>query len=148
MATRKFPAAVVLAGLILAAVLFLVLKDDTADLDTQRDTDPTPVAVKPDREKLDPKPKPQEPAIPKIKIKDGEPVGGTQDLKFESGGVGKFVVVADAADELHFHGYDAYIDLVPGKPTTFSFQAEIEGLFELESHTTGTLMAEISVVPG
>jgi hypothetical protein len=82
-----------------------------------------------------------------VEVRDGKPVGGVQELEFESGEEARFEVVADAADELHFHGYDLYIDVGPGKPTEVKFDADIEGLFELESHTTGELLAEVSVVP-
>ena len=82
-----------------------------------------------------------------MEVKDGKPVGGVQELEFESGEEARFEVIADAADELHFHGYDLYIEVGPGKPTEVEFDADIEGLFELESHTTGALLAEVSVVP-
>ena len=85
--------------------------------------------------------------MPVVEVEGGEPVGGVQELEFESGEEARFEVVTDAADELHFHGYDLYIDVGPGKPNELKFDADIEGLFELESHTTGELLAEVSVVP-
>ena len=151
MESRKVPALIALAGVVLAIVLFLVLKDDTAENDTEiggnqaaQSPDPKP-DDKGDESK--PEPKPEEPEIPQIEIKGGEPVGGVKEIEVISGETGAFTVTSDVDDELHFHGYDLYIDLKAGKPSEFSFKADIEGVFELESHTTGVVMAEISVVP-
>lgn len=155
MESRKVPALIALAGVVVAVALFLVLKSDTADKDTELSGDSavqgqTQPTGEPDAggggSKPDPKPEPK-PEIPTIEIKDGEPVGGVQEIEILSGSEGAFKVTSDVDDELHFHGYDAYIDLVAGKPKEFSFKADIEGLFELESHTTGVVLAEISVVP-
>ena len=149
MESRKVPAALALVGIVVAVVLFLVLDDDTADQDTTVATQPTNATEnqsKPSGANEKPE-KPDEPAIPRVEIEGGEPVGGVQELEFKSGDEARFEVLADAADELHFHGYDITVGLRPGKPKEVSFDAEIEGLFELESHSTGTLIAEISVVP-
>jgi len=152
MDSRKVPALIAFAGVVVAVGLFLVLKDDTADEDST--VAPTTPAVNSDQgegaadgQTPEKQPKPDEPEVPVVEIKGGEPVGGVQELEFESGEEARFEVVADAADELHFHGYDLYVDVTPGKPAEVKFNADIEGLFELESHSTGELMAEISVVP-
>ena len=152
MDSRKVPALIAFAGVVVAVGLFLVLKDDTADEDST--VAPTTPAVNADQgegaadgQKPEKQPRPDEPEVPVVEVKGGEPVGGVQELEFESGEEARFEVVADAADELHFHGYDLYVDVTPGKPAEVKFNADIEGLFELESHSTGELMAEISVVP-
>ena len=44
------------------------------------------------------------------------------------------VVTADAHDDIHVHGCDIEKHVEPGKPTTFKFTADIEGIFEIESH--------------
>lgn len=155
MENRKVPALIALAGVVVAVVLFLVLKDDTADEDTERPaTAPSgqqaaPPAgddgeSKPEKEKQE---KPPEPEIAVIEVENGEPVGGAQDLQFSRGEKIEFEVRTDTADELHLHGYDQYYDIAPGKPTEVSLDATIEGIFELESHTTGALFAEITVNP-
>jgi hypothetical protein len=43
-------------------------------------------------------------------------------------------VSADAEDDIHLHGYDIEKTVQPGKPATFKFTADIEGIFEIESH--------------
>lgn len=150
MESRRLPALIAVFGVVLAVALFLLLKDDTADTDTELEGDPPPqTAASGDSAGKKPKrdPKPAKPEIPAIEIKNGEPVGGVQALEFKSGSTGVFKVTSDVDDELHFHGYDIYAELVAGKPEKVSFDATIEGKFELESHTTGVLVAEISVVP-
>ena len=154
MDSRRVPALIALVGVVVAVALFLLLKDDTADEDStvptttsaattdEGSTDGTGNEQEPEKQ-----PKPEEPELPVVEIKDGKPVGGVQELEFKSGEEARFEVVADAPDELHLHTYDLYIDVGPGKPTEVKFDADIEGLIELESHSTGELLAEISVVP-
>lgn len=152
MDSRKVPALIALAGVVVAVGLFLLLKDDTADEDsTVAQTTPAANSGQEggagDGQKPEKPPKPEPPEVPVVEVKGGQPVGGVQELEFKSGEEARFEVVADAADELHFHGYDLYVDVTPGKPSEVKFDADIEGLFELESHSTGELLAEISVVP-
>jgi hypothetical protein len=150
MNSRRVPALIALVGVVVAVGLFLVLNDDTADDDSERTTT-TAAETSDDQtdtgDKAEKPEKPEEPEVPVVEVQGGEPVGGVQELEFGSGEKAEFEVEADAADELHFHGYDLYIDVKPGKPTPVTFDADIEGVFELESHSTGVLLAEISVVP-
>src|SRR5262245_18404270 len=121
MDSRRVPALIALVGVIVAVGLFLVLKDDTADEDSTVET--TTPAASTDGEdqgsgqalEAEAKPKPEKPELPVVEIKGGKPVGGVQELEFKSGEEARFEVVADAADELHFHGYDLYVDVAPGK---------------------------------
>jgi hypothetical protein len=86
-------------------------------------------------------------SIPTIQIKDGEPVGGIQDLSFNKGEDIKFRVDSDAAWEIHFHGYDIPMDVKAGGSVTFDVPATIEGVFEVEIEQTATQIAEITVNP-
>jgi len=45
------------------------------------------------------------------------------------------------------HGYDVYMDVKAGGKAGLSVPAEIEGIFELELHSTATPLAEITVNP-
>lgn len=152
MTSAKAPALFALVGVIVAVVLFLVLKDDTADEDTIVSESPPAETTSGDSQdgggqKPEDKPKPPKPEVPLIEIQGGKPVGGVQELEFGSGEKARFLVRSDAADELHFHCYDLNVDVEPGRTAKVFFDADIEGLCELESHTTGELLAEISVVP-
>ena len=46
----------------------------------------------------------------------------------------RIVVSSDAPDDIHLHGYDIEKPVEKGKPARFDFVADIEGIFELESH--------------
>jgi hypothetical protein len=150
MDSRRVPALIALVGVVVAVALFLLLKDDTADDEATITNPPAVTSEKGDESKPDKPKKPPELELPVIEIRGGQPVDGVQELEFENGEEARFEVESDAADELHLHGYDLEFEVKPGKPTEITFEAGAagEGTFELESHTTGELLAEISVVPG
>ncbi len=155
MENRKIPALIALAGVVIAiAVFFAFGDDDTSDEDTensgQQDVVTLPAPGTGDNKPKPKKPsKPAEPEIPEIEIRGGEPVGGVQEIEVTEGDELRVAITTDAADELHFHGYDVYLDIEPGKENELVVEkADIGGIHELESHTTGALLAEISVVPG
>src|SRR6185503_17963242 len=66
-----------------------------------------------------------------LQIKGGKPDGGVQDFKVKKGDKVTIVVSADAHDVIHLHGYDIEKDVEAGKPATFKFTADIEGIFEI-----------------
>jgi FtsP/CotA-like multicopper oxidase with cupredoxin domain len=77
---------------------------------------------------------PPEPAVTRIRIQGGQVVGGPADIKVTKGDTVRIVVSADAPDDIHLHGYDIEKPAEPGQPARFKFKANIEGIFELESH--------------
>jgi plastocyanin len=88
----------------------------------------------------------------KVQIKDEKPVGGAQNFKVKKGDNVTIVVSSDAHDVIHLHGYDIEKDVEAGKPATFKFTADIEGIFEIESHVAEDkglepLMAKLTVEP-
>ena len=86
-------------------------------------------------------------ATPKIVIENGEPVGGVQELEYSAGDRIRFEVDSDVADEIHVHGYDLMKDVSAGGSVSFSFPAEIEGIFEVELEELGEQIAELRVNP-
>ena len=88
----------------------------------------------------------------KLQIKGGEPAGGVQSFKVKKGDEVTIVVSADAEDDIHLHGYDIEKSVEPGKPATYRFTANIEGIFEMESHVAEdagreAVMAKLTVEP-
>jgi FtsP/CotA-like multicopper oxidase with cupredoxin domain len=77
---------------------------------------------------------PPKPAVSRIQIKDGQVVGGPADIKVTKGDQVTIVVSANAPDDVHLHGYEIEKPVAPGRPATFEFTADIEGIFEIESH--------------
>jgi hypothetical protein len=87
------------------------------------------------------------PSAPTIVVKNGEPVGGVRELEYNAGDEIEFTVDSDVADEIHVHGYDLMKDVPAGGSVSFSFPAEIEGIFEVELEGLKEQIAELRVNP-
>jgi heme/copper-type cytochrome/quinol oxidase subunit 2 len=85
-----------------------------------------------------PTPKPAPPLVTRGKVTK---------LRFEQGEQVRFRVRSDVADHVHVHGYDLMKDVTPGKTITFSFPAEITGIFEIELEDRGEEIAQLRVDP-
>jgi hypothetical protein len=85
--------------------------------------------------------------VPTIVIRDGEPVGGIQQLEYSAGEPIRFRVKSDVAEEVHFHGYELMKDVPAGGTVSFDVPADIEGIFEVELEGLGEQIAEIRVNP-
>jgi plastocyanin len=82
-----------------------------------------------------------------IVVRNGEPVGGVAELEYSAGEEVKFKVRSDVADEVHVHGYDISKDVEAGGTVSFSFPAELEGIFEVELEERAEQIAELRVNP-
>lgn len=147
---------VALGAIVLVVVAFFVLRgDEEAGEGSSVDSSSTTATTADGGSTTEDKPAdqgkpakdeaPDEPELTTIVIKDGVPEGGVAELEFAKGDEVRFAVVADAANELHIHGYDLYEDLPAGKKVEIAFPAELDGIYEIESHTTGELIAELRV---
>lgn len=87
------------------------------------------------------------PAIPTIVVRNGEPVGGVQELEYSAGDEIRFRVSSNRAEEIHVHGYDVEEEIPAGGSATLAFPADIEGIFEVELHESETQIAELRVNP-
>ncbi len=88
-----------------------------------------------------------EPPPQEIEVEDGKPKGGVAKIEATKGERVRFTVTSDVADEIHVHGYDLKKDVAPGKPVTFSFEATIEGRFDVELEQRGEQIARLEVAP-
>jgi hypothetical protein len=86
-------------------------------------------------------------SVPTIVVRNGEPVGGVQELEYSAGDQIRFKVESDVADEIHVHGYDLMKDVAAGGTVSFDFPAEIEGIFEIELEGRKEQIAELRVNP-
>lgn len=151
-------AALGIALVALAVVLFVVLQDDGSDDGESASTGTTLAAG----QNQDGKPgtggggdddgqnegeKPAEPKVPVIVVKGGKPVGGVQKLEFTKGDVIRFIVRSDVADHVHLHGYDVSQDVPAGGSVTFAVPADLDGLYEVELEDRVEPLAEITVNP-
>ena len=90
---------------------------------------------------------PAEPAFEEIRIAHGGSVGKARTVAVESGDTVRLAFRSDAAGEVHIHGYDRYVDLRAGRTVRSRFPAELEGIFEVEDHRSGALLAKLRVEP-
>lgn len=93
---------------------------------------------------------PTDPAAPagqrvELAYAGGEVAGGVQRVSVPLGSTVTLTVTGDAPDEVHVHGYDEYLDVAPGTEGTVTFQADIPGVFEVELHDSGLLLAQLQV---
>jgi hypothetical protein len=98
------------------------------------------------RAEAQPAPEP-EPVVHRIRVRDGQPVGGLQEIEVERGEVVRLTVSSDSAQHIHLHGYDVIRDAGPGAPARFRFEADIEGIFEIELEGPHVQIAELRVEP-
>jgi hypothetical protein len=150
MQNRNVGLAVAAVAVIAAVALFLVLREDDENgtETTQTTAQTTTQATTTTDEQTTTKEQTtttEKPEVATIVVKDGEPVGGVQDLSFPEGEQMRFTVEANIEDEVHLHGYDVEEEVAPGQPARFDLQASIPGVFELELHHAVTQIAEITV---
>jgi hypothetical protein len=80
--------------------------------------------------------------------KTGRAVGGLKHITLKQGGSVDLTVTPAVADEVHVHGYDIEKEAEAGRPVTFRFKADMDGVFEVEVHEpTDNQIAELEVEP-
>jgi heme/copper-type cytochrome/quinol oxidase subunit 2 len=81
-------------------------------------------------------------------VRDGKPLGGVQKIRVKKGKQARIAVSSpDTASEIHLHGYDLMRDLKAGGEVRFSFEANADGIYEMELEGTGVKIAELVVEP-
>lgn len=127
----NFARVVLIAGAVAVVVAaFAIARPGDDDDSSTTSSSTTPTATAPSA----PEPPPDGPSATRIELRDGAPVGGVQSIEAVKGDRVRIVVTSDAPDEIHLHGYDIEREAAPGSPARFSFVADIEGIFEIESH--------------
>jgi FtsP/CotA-like multicopper oxidase with cupredoxin domain len=137
------------AVLVLAFVLLSPGDDDSQTVSTPTVT--APVAATPDGAELTT----TAPATPEplqefttIRVRNGEPSGGVKTITVEKGERARIQVASqDTSDEVHLHGYDITRDLKAGDSVRFSFEADAEGVFEIELEGAHALIGKLVVEP-
>ena len=90
---------------------------------------------------------PLEPDVTRIAIvvRGGGVVGGIKRATVEKGADVVILVTSDVADEVHLHGYDRKIDVIPGKTGRLRFEATARGRFEVELEDHHLQIADLTV---
>lgn len=81
-----------------------------------------------------------------VTVTGGE-VDGPDLFEYALGDLVEITVLTDVADEIHVHGYDLMFDAEPGIPVEISFEADAQGIFEVEMEANHLLLFEIQVTP-
>jgi FtsP/CotA-like multicopper oxidase with cupredoxin domain len=158
--SRNQRIALVVGALVVAVVAFVIARpgdddDDGSERAAQTapaQTDTGAADEAPETQTETEPPAPPEPAVSRIRLRGGTVVGGVQRVQATKGDTVRIVVRSDTPDELHLHGYDIYENTGPGQPARFVFRADIEGIFEIESHAAedagrDPLLARLVVEP-
>jgi len=94
------------------------------------------------------KPEAAKPEVTAIVVdENGEPVGGPAEITVDKGDEVRFEVKSAVAEEIHVHGYDLTKDVPAGGTVSFTFPAEIEGIFEAELEGRAEQILELRVEP-
>jgi hypothetical protein len=145
-----------LVGTVVALVLAFVLLSPGGD---ESDTASTPTATTPATTAGSPAeetptttavtpPPPPAPTFTTIRVRNGKPVGGVKTITVKKGERVRFQVSSqDTSDEVHLHGYDIARDLKAGGRVRFSFEANAEGIFEIELEGSHTQIGKLLVEP-
>lgn len=136
-------AAVVLAG---GVALAVATGGDDEESGAARTT---PAGVQPvtgeDGRRTTPRKPPER--VEAIPIEDGGPVGEPRTLEYEKGDTITLRLRADRAEEVHIHGFDRTVDVPSRGAAVTRFKASIEGIFEIEAHRTGEVLAKLEIRP-
>jgi heme/copper-type cytochrome/quinol oxidase subunit 2 len=121
----------------IAIVAFAIAKpgdsEDDNDGTTAAQTSEQPTATAPSAT-APPEDGPDAVPLTTVQLEDYAVVGEPPDIEATKGQTVRFVVRSDVDDSVHVHGYDIEREVGPGRPARFSFTADIEGIFEIESH--------------
>ena len=80
-----------------------------------------------------------------LEVADGEVTGDTPLAQLTLGRPVRLEVTSDVADELHVHGVDETVDLVPGETAALEFTPESPGRFEVELHDARRVLTRLQV---
>ncbi|WP_420638870.1 hypothetical protein [Candidatus Poriferisocius sp.] len=80
-----------------------------------------------------------------VELAGGKPVNGVRRVRIKARDTVTIIVNGDTTDELHIHGYDLVVPFAPGRPGILTFESDIPGIFEVESHHHGDLVMELEV---
>ena len=138
-------AVVLVGGIVLAASSGS--DEGSSDPGTETTAAPQTVQTTGPGEKPEEEPERPEPRMEVIRIRDGKPAGGVKTFKFDNGETIRLRFTADSPGEVHIHGFDHEFDVNDTGSKIVRFKADLEGIFEIEEHDTGELLAKLEIRP-
>jgi hypothetical protein len=148
----------IVAAVVFAAVAFVIASPGDDEGGGEQAAQTTPTTTTETQAETEPAEEPHETIPPepqetRIQLRGGEVAGGAADITATKGDEVRIVVSSDAPDDIHLHGYDIEKKAAPGQPARFMFKADVEGIFEIESHVAedagkDPLIGKVTVEPG
>ena len=133
---------IVAATIVVAAVLFIILRPAGESEAKQTKTTPTTAPPQP----RPPPPQPSPPAMVRLVVPDGKPVGAIRNVTVAKGRRIVLIVTSDVPDEVHLHGYDLRRNVAAGETVRLPFTATIVGTVEVELESRGLPLARITTM--
>ncbi len=87
------------------------------------------------------------PQVYSLMVSKGRRVSGPELIQVHAGDAVTLEVISDQPDELHLHGYDLRLKLLPGEPGRLSFTASHSGRFDYELHHAQLELGALEVLP-
>ena len=87
------------------------------------------------------------PQVYSLVVSKGQRVSGPELIQVHAGDPVTLEVTSDLPDELHLHGYDLHLKLLPGEPGRLSFIARQSGRFDYELHHAQLELGALEVLP-
>lgn len=82
-----------------------------------------------------------------IELRDGKLAAGPAVISVTQGERVTLHVTSNKADELHLHGYDLSLKLLPAQPAELNFVADRSGRFDYELHHAHHEIGALEVAP-
>lgn len=129
-----------------AAVCLLVGCSTGSDPDDTAAPAPTAAAPAATSAAPSPEPSPTPSAnVIEVTYSGGQVTGVEQRVPVKLGEQVVIRVTSDVVEEIHVHGYDLYVDLVPGTPAEVAFEATLPGSYEVELHDASRPLFQLRV---
>ena len=82
-----------------------------------------------------------------IVVRRGRRISGPSVIKVKQGDNVTLRITNDAVDELHLHGYNLQVPVMPETPAVLQFTAKLSGRFTFELHKTELELGAVEVYP-
>jgi FtsP/CotA-like multicopper oxidase with cupredoxin domain len=112
--SRNQRLALVVGAIVVAVVAFVIVQSGGSDSNNDRSGGST---------------------VARIALSGNKMQSGPSTITATKGDTVHIVVTSDKPNTIHLHGYNIERQAAPGKPARFDFKANVEGVFEIESHT-------------
>lgn len=82
-----------------------------------------------------------------VRVESGFRIEGPAVIKLKRGDQVEIDFISDSADELHLHGYDITVVLIPNQVARLSFEAKYAGRFSYELHENDREIGAFEISP-